>query len=83
MRARNEPKEGPTRLCHGLLHGRRQFVDGVENFPEEWRAVIERLREGYRFAALTREQKCSDLDRLALHQAHRQPVMDDLPKWGW
>jgi hypothetical protein len=35
----------------------------------------------YRFDALTKEQKLSDLDRLAFHQAHSQPVMDDLQKW--
>jgi hypothetical protein len=56
-------------------------VDVVENFAEECRKVIESLREVYRFDALTKEQKLSDLDRLAFHQAHSQPVMDDLRKW--
>jgi hypothetical protein len=79
--SRNQPKEFHTLLCHCLLHGRRQFVDVVENFPEECRKVIESLREVYRFDALTKEQKFSDLDRLAFHQAHSQPVMDDLQKW--
>ena len=79
--SRNEPKEFHTLLCHCLLHGRRQFVDVVENFPEECRKVIESLREVYRFEALTQEQKLSDLDRLAFHQAHSQPVMNDLQKW--
>jgi transposase len=79
--SRNEPKEFHTLLCHCLLHGRRQFVDVVENFPEECRKVIESLREVYRFDALTKEQKLSDLDRLAFHQTHSQPVMDDLQKW--
>jgi hypothetical protein len=37
--SRNEPKEFHTLLCHCLLHGRRQFVDVVENFPEECRKV--------------------------------------------
>ena len=35
----------------------------------------------YRFDAIAKEQKLSDLDRLAFHQAHSQPVMDDLQKW--
>ena len=56
-------------------------MDVVENFPEECRKVIESLREVYRFDALAKEQKLSDLDRLAFHQAHSQPVMDDLQKW--
>jgi Transposase IS66 family len=79
--SRNELKEFHTLLCHCLLHKRRQFVDVVENFPEECRKVIESLREVYRFDALTQEQKLSDQDRLAFHQAHSQPVMDDLQKW--
>ena len=79
--SRNEPKEFHTLLCHCLLHGRRQFVDVVENFPEECRKVIESLREVYLFDALAKEQKVLDLDRLAFHQAHSQPVMDDLLKW--
>jgi hypothetical protein len=36
-----------------MLHGRRQFIDIVENFPEECRKVIESLREVYRFDACT------------------------------
>jgi transposase len=79
--ARNEPKEFHTLLCHCLLHGRRQFVGVVENFPEECGKVIESLRVVYRFEALAKEQKLSDVDRLAFHQAHSQPVMDELHKW--
>jgi transposase len=36
---------------------------------------------GALFDALTKEQKLADLDRLAFHQAHSQPVLDDLQKW--
>ena len=79
--SRNEPKEFHTLLCHCLLHGRRQFVEVVENFPEACRKVIASLREVYRFDALTKEQKLSDLDRLTFHQGHSQPIMDDLQKW--
>ena len=79
--SRNEPKEFHTLLCHCLLHGRRQFVEVVESFPDECRKVIESLREVYRFDALTKEQNLSDLDRLAFHQTHSKPVMDDLQKW--
>jgi hypothetical protein len=79
--SRNEPKEFHTLLCHCLLHGRRQFVEVVENFPEECGKVIASLREVYRFEALAQEQQLSDLDRLAYHQAHSQPVMDELQKW--
>jgi transposase len=79
--SRNQPEDFQTLLCHCLLHGRRQFVEIVESFPEECRKVLESLREVYRFEAATRKEKLSDLDRLAFHQQHSQPVMDELQTW--
>ncbi len=79
--ARNEPKEFHTLLCHCLLHARRNFIDVGQSFPEECRQVIESLREIYRFEALAKERQLSDLERLAFHQEHSKPVMDQLRQW--
>jgi transposase len=79
--SRNEPKEFQTILCNCILHARRGFVDVVEKFPEECRKVIESLREVYRFDAMAKEQKLSDAQRLAFHQEHSKPFMDDLHHW--
>jgi hypothetical protein len=79
--SRNEPKEFHTLLCNCLLHGRRQFVDVVDNFPEECRKVIESLREVYRFEATAKQEKLTDVERLAFHREHSQPVMEELQKW--
>jgi hypothetical protein len=79
--SRNEPKEFRTLLCNCLLHGRRYFIDGVEDFPQECRKVIESLREVYRFEAIAKAQKLSDEPRLSFHQAHSQPVMTELHQW--
>jgi transposase len=79
--SRNEPKAFAAVLANCLAHGRRQFVEQVENFPEECRHVIESLRQVYRFDALTREQQLSDTQRLAFHQEHSRLVMDELEKW--
>ena len=79
--SRNEPKEFQTLLCNCLLHGRRYFIDVVENFPQECRKVIESLREVYRFEAIAKEQKLSDEQRLSFHQANSQPVMTELHQW--
>jgi len=79
--ARNEPKEFQTLLCHCLLHARRNFIDVGESFPQACRQVLESLREVYRFEALTKQQKLSGLERLAFHQHHSQPVMDQLQQW--
>jgi len=79
--ARNEPKQFAVLLANCLAHARRQYVDQVENFPEECRHVIESLREVYRFDELTREHQLSDAQRLAFHQEYSRPVMDELQKW--
>jgi hypothetical protein len=79
--SRNHSKEFETILCNCILHGRRLFVDVVEDFPEECRFVVESLRDVYRVDAQAKEQKLSDAARLALHQEHSQPVMDRLHAW--
>jgi transposase len=79
--ARNQSKEFATILCHCLLHGRRNFVDVVENFPESCRKVIESVREIYRVEAQAKKQNLSDAQRLVFHQQHSQPVMEQLHQW--
>ena len=64
-----------------LAHGRRQFVEIAENFPEECRYVLETLRSVYRNDALTREQHLSPEDRLLFHQEHSKKLMTDLHDW--
>jgi transposase len=77
----NESKEFETILCNCLSHGRRNFTDIIEDFPEECRFVIESMRAVYKVDAHAREHKLSDTQRLALHQEHSQPVMDALKDW--
>jgi len=79
--SRNHSQEFETILCNCILHGRRMFVDVVEDFPEECRLVVESLRDVYRVDAQAKEQKLSDADRLALHQERSRPVMDTLHAW--
>jgi hypothetical protein len=81
--SRNTPKlEGvKTLLANCIAHGRRQFVDVVDNFPEECRYVLETLRGVYRHDALAREQELSPDDRLRFHQEHSGPLMTELHQW--
>jgi transposase len=64
-----------------LAHGRRQFVEIVESFPEECRYVLETLRSVYRNDASTQEQNLSPEDRLRFHQEHSKKLMTDLHDW--
>jgi hypothetical protein len=81
--SRNTPKlEGVEPLqANCLAHGRRQFVDVVENFPEECRYVLETLRAVYHHDALAREQELSAQERLRFHQEHSRPLLNGLHEW--
>lgn len=80
--SRNIPSgEFETLVSNCIVHGRRNFVNLVEIFPEECRHVIESLRELYRNDAIAREQKLTAEARLDLHQKQSGPLMADLEKW--
>jgi transposase len=81
--SRNRPKlEGVEPLmANCLAHGRRQFVEVVDNFPEECRYVLETLRGVYHHDALARERGLSPEDRLRFHQEHSEPLMKGLHQW--
>jgi len=68
-------------LSNCLAHGRRQFVDVAENFPEECRYVLEMLGQVYGHDAEAREHGLTPDERLHLHQERSQPVMDQLHTW--
>ncbi|MCP4594405.1 MAG: transposase, partial [bacterium] len=66
--SRNLPAEFTTLLANCLAHGRRQFVDVVDRFPEECGYVLETLAEVYRNDAVAREQNLLSEERLRFHQ---------------
>jgi transposase len=82
--SRNVPKLSPgveVLVANCLAHGRRQFVDILPNFPGECRYVLEQLGHVYRYDADAREQKLTGAERLAFHQQHSAPIMDQLHRW--
>jgi len=82
--SRNTPKlkgSGKVLLANCLAHGRRQFVEVVESFPDECRYVLETLRGVYHHDALAREQNLSPHDRLRFHQEHSGLLMKGLHQW--
>jgi transposase len=78
---RNLPKNHDVVLANCLCHGRRQFVDEVNNFPVECRHVLEELRIVFRTEAKCRRQKLAPEQRLVLHQQESAPVMERLKNW--
>jgi transposase len=81
--SRNTPKQTGIEilLCNCMAHGRRQFTEVVESFPEECRHVLEALRTIYRFDAETKKRGMTAEERLQFHQTQSKPVMDELHKW--
>jgi transposase len=79
--SRNLSPEFKTLLAHCLSHGRREFVSRTEDFPEPCRHVLQSLGEVYRVDAQAKELAMSPERRLAHHQTHSQPVMDQLQVW--
>jgi transposase len=79
--SRNLPGKLQTILANCLAHGRRQFVDVAEQFPEECRHVLESLSVVYHNDALARQRNLSPPERLLWHQAQSGPVMEDLRVW--
>ncbi len=79
--SRNLPKELETILANCLAHGRRNFVELYDRFPDECRYVIKAFKVIYHNDKVAREEGMSDEERLSYHQAHSKPTMDDLKDW--
>lgn len=79
--SRNMPSDLETILANCLAHGRRQFVDIIDNFPDECRHVIGALKVIYKNDAKAREQQMSPEARLEFHQGHSQSTMTELEAW--
>jgi len=79
--SRNIPKALKVILSNCLTHGRRNFVDIIDAFPDECQHVIEVLADVYHNDDLAKGKSMSPLERLAFHQAESKPLMDDLYTW--
>ena len=81
----NHPKQLPdgveTLLANCIPHGRRKFVEIVDNFPSECRYVIEALGQVFANDDIAKTQNLSPEGRLKLHQELSQPIMNDLRSW--
>jgi hypothetical protein len=79
--SRNSPKLVETLLANCLAHGRRQFTEVADSFPDECRYVLESLGAVYGFDAEAKDRGLTAEERLEFHQAHSVPVMEDLRRW--
>lgn len=79
--SRNLPAELETIVANCLAHGRRQFVDVTEHFPEACRHVLTTLSVIYRNDVIAGKRNLSPEARLEFHQAQSGPTMEELKIW--
>lgn len=79
--SRNLPQELQVILANCNAHARRHFVQVAPSFPGECRYVLETLRDVYHNDEVARAQALTPDQRLAFHQAHSGPLMDQLHQW--
>jgi hypothetical protein len=79
--SRNLPKSFVTVLSNCLAHGRRQFADVAVAFPAACRHVLEILGEVYGVDEQARARGMNAMERLALHQEHSAPKLEQLETW--
>ena len=79
--AQNDPKGPATIGCQCNVHARRNFVELESSFPEECRKVVESFSAIYRVEAQAKAAGLTPEQRLAAHQTHSQPVMEELGAW--
>ena len=69
-----------TTLCNA--HGRRQFVDVINPFPDEVAWVIEQYGQIWHHENTIEALGLNAAERTAYHRAHSLPVMASLRQWG-
>jgi transposase len=79
--SRNEVGQPGVIRCHCLAHGRRQFSDLEEVFPQACQVVLDVLSEVFDHDEQARKENMSPAERLAYHQALSRPLMDELKVW--
>jgi hypothetical protein len=79
--SRNEADEHALIRCHCLAHGRRQFSDLEEIFPQECQVVMKALQQVFDHDDEARDQQLSPAARWAYHQEYSQPIRDELKQW--
>jgi transposase len=77
----NVPKDFAVILGNCNVHARRKVVEVAEDFPAECKKVLDIFVDVYKAEAETQKLGLSPAARLAYHQAHSGPRMQDLEEW--
>jgi hypothetical protein len=75
----NIPKAMKTILCNCLSHGFRKFSELVDFFEKECLFIMTELSKVFEYDAQTHSM--THEKRLAYHQKHSKPIMDELERY--
>jgi len=78
--SRNVP-ESETIWSNCNSHGRREFVEIADSFPNECEHVLDTIKQVYKYDADAAEQEMPTEQRLLYHQEHSRPLMEGLKLW--
>jgi len=78
----NNPTGMPVLHAACNSHSRRQFVDVIHQFPDEVEWLLLRYKQIWEFEDATACRVMSLSERLAYHQKHSLPVMNEIRAWG-
>jgi transposase len=79
--ASNTAHPGEVWVSQCLAHARRKFYEIREFFPEVCGRVLQDLGTVYHQEAVARQQHLTPDERLAHHQRHSAPVLEELRQW--
>ncbi len=79
--SRNMPEELQTIVANCIAHGRRNFVDVIDSFPDEVKYVLSALKKVYQVDSEAKKRKLTPEKRLKLHRAKSGQVMAKLHSW--
>jgi transposase len=79
--ASNASHSLPVQGVFCLAHSRRRFHEIREFFPEVCQRVIEDMGQVYHVDSLAKAQNLDGDQRLAFHQLHSGPILEELKRW--
>jgi hypothetical protein len=75
----HEAEETTLIRCHCLAHGRRQFSDRADVFPQECQVVVDALKQVLEHDAQARDEQMSPEARLAYHRDSSRAFRKSVP----
>ena len=74
----NNLKRNTSIPTNCIAHARRNFINIESAYPEETAYVIDKIGQIYHHEKITQQENMTQQQRLAYHQQHSKPIMDEL-----